>query len=145
MNTAVISLKAALLVDRDDEIGGLLETLQATSMEYAKAKGVGLQSSTMGKIRMDAALDLCNVSSKYMSCYASKERIAEIESFEKENFKTELTKDGVLKFVDGNFHKDKKIENMMDKYKNDPLKTIGNQVYVSEKELEEMELDVTFE
>ena len=145
MNTAVISLKAALLEDRDDEIGGLLETLQATSMEYAKAKGVGLQSSTMGKIRMDTALDLCNVSSKYMSCYASKERIAEIEKFEKENFKTELTKDGVLKFVDSEFYKNREMETMMDKYKNDPLKKIGNQVFVSEKELEEMELDVSFE
>ena len=145
MNTAVISLKDALMENRDDEIGGLLETLQATSMEYAKAKGVGLQSSTMGKIRMDTALDLCNVSSKYMSCYASKERIAEIEKFEKENFKTELTKNGVLKFVDGDFHKDSEIETMMDGYKNDPLKKIGNQMFVSEKELEEMELDVSFE
>lgn len=145
MKAAVTSLKDALMENRDDEIGGLLEALQATSMEYVKAKGVGLQSSTMGKIRMDAALDLCNVSSKYMSCYASKERIAEIEKFEKENFKTELTKDGVLKFVNGNFYKNREIETMMNTYKNDSLKTIGNQVDVSEKEWEEMELDVSFE
>ena len=145
MNTAVISLKAALMEDRDDEIGGLLEALQATSMEYAKAKGVGLQSSTMGKIRMDAALDLCNVSSKYMSCYASKERITEIENFEKENFSKEITKDGVLKFVSSEFYKTKEMEGLTDYYMNDPLKKLADNLkYIPEEEMDEAEMDAEF-
>ena len=114
-------------------------------MEYVKAKGVGLQSSTMGKIRMDAALDLCNVSSKYMSCYASKDRITEIENFEKENFSKEITKDGVLKFVSSEFYKTKEMEGLTDYYMNDPLKKLADNLkYIPEEEMDEAEMDAEF-
>lgn len=145
MKDAVTSLKESLLNGKDDEIGACLEALQATSMIYVKAKGVGLQSSTMGQIRMDAALDLCNVSSKYMSCYASKERITEIENFEKENFSKKITKDGVLKFVSSEFYKTEEMEGLTDYYMNDPLKKLADNLkYIPEEEMDEAEMDAEF-
>lgn len=69
-----------------DELGSRLEALQEASMKYVKTKGVGMQSSQRGKERMDAALDICSLSAEYMDFYTSKERRAELESYEKDNF-----------------------------------------------------------
>lgn len=77
-----------------EEIGSRLEALQATSMEYVKAKGVGRQSSQLGIDRMDIALDICKMSAEKMSKYASKLRISEIQQFEKDTFGMDISKNG---------------------------------------------------
>ena len=81
-----------------EELGSRLEALQEASMEYVKAKGVGTQYSQLGKDRMDIALDICSMSAKYMDYYASNLRIREVADFEKENFGTKFTKDGIYDF-----------------------------------------------
>ena len=68
------------------ELGGRLEALQAASMNYVKAKGVGMQATQLGKDRMDVALDICNLSVDYMDFYTSNERRKEVEDFEKDSF-----------------------------------------------------------
>ena len=68
------------------ELGSRLEVLQAASMNYVNAKGVGTQVTQRGKDRMDAALDICSLSIDGMDFYTSNERRAELEDFEKQAF-----------------------------------------------------------
>ena len=65
------------------DIGSKIEALQKSAMEYAQAKGVGEQYSKRGQARMYAALDMCDEMSEYMGIYASKERMKDIQNFEK--------------------------------------------------------------
>ena len=65
------------------DIGSKVEALQTVAMEYAQAKGVGEQYSKRGQARMYAALDMCAEMSEYMDIYASKERMKDIQDFEK--------------------------------------------------------------
>ena len=69
-----------------DELGSRFEALQAASMDYVQLKGVGKQSTQRDKLRMDAALDICSMAVEGMDYYASKERLAEIQSFEQQHF-----------------------------------------------------------
>lgn len=75
------------------ELGSRLEALQAASMDYVKAKGVGTQSTQRGKDRMDAALDICSLATDGMDYFASKERRAELEMYEEKQFGSVLTED----------------------------------------------------
>lgn len=68
-------------------LGECFEELQAASMDYINAKGVGTQSSQRGIDRMDAALDICRLSSGGMGYFMSKDRSDKIKAFEKETFK----------------------------------------------------------
>jgi TusA-related sulfurtransferase len=93
MKAAMQSVKQGLISGLEaDEFGSRLEALQAASMKYAKAKGVGTQISQRGIDRMDAALDLCALAADGMEFYASKERRAELEQFENDNFNKVVTK-----------------------------------------------------
>ena len=67
-------------------LGECFEELQAASMDYINAKGVGTQSSQRGIDRMDAALDICRLSSGGMGYFMSKERSEKVKAFEKETF-----------------------------------------------------------
>lgn len=79
MKTALRDLHLA----SDDDIGSKIEALQKSAMEYAQAKGVGEQYSKRGQARMYAALDMCDEMSEYMGIFASKERMKDIQDFEK--------------------------------------------------------------
>ena len=79
-------------------VGEQLEALQAASMNYVKAKGVGRQSSQLGKDRMDFALDICGMSANYMDKFASEERIKEVNKFENDVMKTEITHEAVCPY-----------------------------------------------
>ena len=68
-------------------------------MKYVKAKGVGMQSSELGKERMDIALDLCSTATDYMDCYISEERKLAVADFEKDAIKKEISKDGTLDYT----------------------------------------------
>ena len=68
------------------ELGSRFEALQAASMDYVQAKGVGTQATRRGKQRMDAALDICSVAVDGMDYYTSKERRKEVENFEQKYF-----------------------------------------------------------
>ena len=74
-------------IDVDDRyaIGEHLEALQAASVDYVKAKGVGRQSTTFGKDRMDFALDLVEMSSDFMDSYVSRERVDALDKFAKDH------------------------------------------------------------
>ena len=78
-------------------VGEQLEALQAASMDYVKAKGVGRQSSQLGKDRMDFALDICGMSSEFMDIFASEARIREVRDFEKDVMGIKMTNRGVCK------------------------------------------------
>ena len=82
----------------DDELGKRLEVMQAASMKYVHAKGVGLQSSQLGKDRMDAALDICGTATEYMDCYASKERIQEVLEYEQKTVGKVISKNGTFDY-----------------------------------------------
>lgn len=100
MKAAVKSLNEALTTNlSENEIGSRLEALQAASMTYVKAKGVGMQSSDLGKERMDIALDLCATATKYMDCYASEARIQEIKDFEKDIVGKEFSQNGTFDYT----------------------------------------------
>ncbi len=100
MKAAVKSLNEALATNlSENEIGSRLEALQAASMKYVKAKGVGMQSSDLGKERMDIALDLCATATNYMDCYASEARMQEIHEFEKDVVGKEFSKDGTFDYT----------------------------------------------
>ena len=81
------------------ELGSRLEALQAASMEYVKAKGVGTQVTQRGIDRMDAALDICSLAADGMDCFTSKERRAEIKDFEEKHFGNVLSTDFTDKHV----------------------------------------------
>ena len=81
------------------ELGSRLEALQAASMEYVKAKGVGTQVTQRGIDRMDAALDICSLAADGMDCFTSKERRAEIKDFEEKHFGKVLSTDFTDKHV----------------------------------------------
>ena len=97
LKAAVNALTETLKNPNSDNflIGEQLETLQAASMDYVKAKGVGRQSSQLGKGRMDLALDICSVSATYMDLFASRERINEVEEFERKVMGVKITYDAV--------------------------------------------------
>ena len=104
MKSAVLALDEYCQKGNSDptEIGKYLEEIQAASMTYVKAKGVGNQSSTMGKQRMNFALTFCEGSVEFMDIYASKDRIAEVKQFEKDNFGRVMSNEqGVLKYGNG--------------------------------------------
>ena len=63
-------------------IGEKLEAVQEASMNYVQAKGVGRQSSQLGKDRMELGLDIADISAMYMGRFASEKRIKEVEQFE---------------------------------------------------------------
>lgn len=69
-----------------DELGERFEELQAASMDYVRAKGVGTQHTQRGIDRMDAALDVCRWAAGSMDYFMSQERINEIQKFEKTHF-----------------------------------------------------------
>ena len=82
------------------ELGSRLEALQHTSMVYATTKGIGMQSTQRGKERLDLALDLCGLSAEHMDFYASKERRADLDSFERDNFEEVLTEEMEDEYAD---------------------------------------------
>lgn len=67
-------------------LGERFEELQAASMDYVMAKGVGTQSTQRGIDRMDAALDICRLAAGGMDYFMSQERINEAKQFEKNSF-----------------------------------------------------------
>lgn len=79
------------------DIGEKLEALQAAAMDYVKAKGVGRQSSQLGKDRMALALDIIEKTGEGMDKFASRERLHEVSEFEEKVVGREITKEGVLK------------------------------------------------
>ena len=74
-----------------NDIGNYLDAVQETSMDYVQAKGVGRQSSQLGKDRMDLGLDLAQVSSEFMDKFISQKRAKAVEKFEKEVMHVEIT------------------------------------------------------
>ncbi|MBR5306061.1 MAG: hypothetical protein IKU47_03975 [Oscillospiraceae bacterium] len=94
-------------------VGEQLEALQDASMNYVMAKGVGRQSSKLGKDRMELGLDLAATSSKFMNKYASAERIKEVEAFENDVTDQKITKDTICDgFTNSNI--DKKDSNIFE-------------------------------
>ena len=106
MKDALKALKDGLATGiENDEIGGLLETLQAASMDYVDAKGVGMQVTQRGKDRMDAALDICTMSMNNMDFYASKGRIKEIWNYEIRAFGKKITMgDGICDYTNVSYN-----------------------------------------
>lgn len=103
MKAAVEAMKETLVkpwteLKQDDHyaIGEKLEDLQKASMDYVQAKGVGRQSSKLGKDRMELGLNLADVSSTYMNNFASKKRIEKVHDFEK-SLDVNITKNNVCK------------------------------------------------
>ena len=107
MKSAIIKLHETL--DKEGhtnaDVGQKLEVLQDATMKYMQAKGVGNQSSTRGQLRMDASLDICEVSNDFMDVYASNERIAEVQKLEKEYGVSLTSEKGVFRY-----HKDVAVD-----------------------------------
>jgi hypothetical protein len=76
-----------------EDLGSRLETLQAASMDYVLAKGVGTQVTGRGKLRMDAALDICSAAVEGMEYFASKDRREAVEAFEQKHFNSVISVD----------------------------------------------------
>ena len=66
-------------------------------MDYVQAKGVGRQSTQLGKDRMDLGLDLADVSSEFMDKFISSKRLEAVEKFEKEVMHVEITDGSVCR------------------------------------------------
>ena len=112
MKTAIKAVNQGLAKGIDaSELGSRLETLQAASMNYVKAKGVGMQVTQRGIDRMDAALDICSLASDNMDCFTSEKRRAEVRDFEEKHFGKILSTDFT----------DKHIEPVVEVYKEEEM------------------------
>lgn len=78
-------------------IGQRLEAVQAASMNYVKAKGVGRQYTTLGQDRMEFALDVVEKSAAYMDIFISRERKRAITNFEEDIMKCKVSETGCCK------------------------------------------------
>ena len=140
-----------------NNVGEYLEAVQETSMDYVQAKGVGRQSTQLGKDRMDLGLDLAAVSSQFMDKFISTKRREAVEKFEKEVMKIQLTNAGIcndftLGTVDGGSTRANIFENKelgIDKYGNkeaelddddDEIEEKKEDVNTNNKNLDESEM-----
>ena len=99
MKTAIQAVNQMLKKGgKAEELGTCVEALQAASMDYIKAKGVGTQVTGRGIERMDAALDICGLAADSMKFFISKERRTELDKFEEMKFGKVMTKN-----LDGNY------------------------------------------
>ena len=97
MRTALKTLNKCLNSSwKPEELGSCFEALQAASMDYVDAKGVGTQITQRGKDRMDTVLDVCSSAVDGMQYFASKKRIEEIATFESTNFGKSITNGTIL-------------------------------------------------
>ena len=104
MKAAVVSLNEYLSKNKGKDpqkIGKHLETIQAASMEYVQAKGVGTQATQFGRNRMSAVMRICEISTDYMDCFASEDRVKEIENAEIKIFGQALSNNGLNKYGNG--------------------------------------------
>lgn len=66
-----------------DRIAKGVEELQNASMKYIDEKGVGKQKTSLGKERMDLALDICTRTSIMMDAISTYDRMKEVREQEK--------------------------------------------------------------
>ena len=85
-------------------IGEKLEAVQEASMNYVQAKGVGRQSSPLGKGRMELGLDIADISARFMGKFASEKRLNEVKQFEDILEASGNTKNGIRNYVRNEFN-----------------------------------------